>query len=170
MEVCFDLVGWPANLPKHSRGTRRPKYLIRGSVQGSGASHGHPGPADLVPLGSVRRDCTDHLVGFNAEHLRRILAKYAAHYNEVRTHVSLRKDAPCARPIERFGDVVAHPILGGLRVMARDETKAATNQEVQTSLRNVREMRRSRSTKSMPCACSPADARSVARHETDALH
>jgi hypothetical protein len=50
----------------------------------------------------------------NADHLRRILAKYAIYYNEVRTHVSLGKDAPCTRPIERFGEVVAHPILGGL--------------------------------------------------------
>src|SRR6202047_5231240 len=65
-------------------------------------------------IGSVRRECTDHLIAFNAGHLRRILAKYAIYYNEVRTHVSLGKDAPCTRPIERFGDVVAHPILGGL--------------------------------------------------------
>jgi hypothetical protein len=54
------------------------------------------------------------LIAFNAEHLRRILAKYAIYYNEARTHVSLGKDAPCTRPIERFGDVVAHPVLGGL--------------------------------------------------------
>jgi hypothetical protein len=65
-------------------------------------------------IGSVRRECTDHLIAFNAEHLRRILAKYAIYYNEMRTHVSLGKDTPCTRPIERFGDVVAHPILGGL--------------------------------------------------------
>ena len=65
-------------------------------------------------IGSVRRECTDHLIAFNAEHLRRILAKYAIYYNEVRTHVSLGKGAPCTRSIERFGDVVAHPILGGL--------------------------------------------------------
>ncbi len=65
-------------------------------------------------IGSVQRECTDHLIAFNAEHLRRILAKYAIYYNEVRTHVSLGKDAPCTRPIERFGDGVAHPILGGL--------------------------------------------------------
>jgi Integrase core domain len=63
---------------------------------------------------SVRRECTDHLIALNAEHLRRILAKYAIYYNEVRTHVSLGKDASCTRPIERLGDVVAHPILGGL--------------------------------------------------------
>ena len=36
------------------------------------------------------------------------------YYNEMRTHVSLGKDAPCTHPIERFGDVDAHPILGGL--------------------------------------------------------
>ena len=56
----------------------------------------------------------DHLIAFNADHLRRILAKYAIYYNEMRTDVSLGKDAPYTRPIERFGDVVAHPILGGL--------------------------------------------------------
>jgi transposase InsO family protein len=65
-------------------------------------------------IGSARRERTDHLIVFHAEHLRRILAKYAVYYNEMRTHVSLGKDAPCTRPIERFGDVVAHPILGGL--------------------------------------------------------
>src|SRR5262245_32231458 len=65
-------------------------------------------------IGSIRRECTDHVIVFNAEHLRRILEKYAAYYNEMRTHVSLAKDAPYTRPIERFGDIVAYPILGGL--------------------------------------------------------
>ncbi len=65
-------------------------------------------------IGPVLRECTDHLIAFNADHLRRIIAKYAIYYNEMRTHVSLGKDAPYTRPIERFGDVVAHPILGGL--------------------------------------------------------
>jgi Integrase core domain len=64
-------------------------------------------------IGSIRRECTDHLIVFNGEHLRRILVKYATYYNEIRTHVSLGKDAPCTRAIERFGDIVAHPILGG---------------------------------------------------------
>jgi len=45
-------------------------------------------------IGSVRHECTDHLTAFNTEHLRRILAKYATYYNEVRTHVSLGKKAP----------------------------------------------------------------------------
>src|SRR4249920_3557742 len=61
-------------------------------------------------IGSIRRECTDHLIVFNAEHLRRILAKYATYYNKVRTDVSLGKDVPCTRPIERFGDIVAHPM------------------------------------------------------------
>jgi hypothetical protein len=65
-------------------------------------------------IGSIRRECTDHLLVFNADHLRRILAKYASYYNEVRTHVALGKDTPCRRPIERLGDIVAYPILGGL--------------------------------------------------------
>jgi len=60
------------------------------------------------------RECTDHLIELNAEHLRRILVKYAAYNNEIRTHVSLGKDALRSRLIERIGDVVAHPILGGL--------------------------------------------------------
>ena len=65
-------------------------------------------------IGSIRRECTDHLIVFNAEHLRRILAKYTTYYNEVRTHVSLGKDAPYMRQIEWFGNIVAYPILGGL--------------------------------------------------------
>src|SRR5271165_3901289 len=58
-------------------------------------------------IGSIRRECTDHLIVVNAEHLRRILAKYASYYNELRTHVSLEKDAPYPRPVARFGDIVA---------------------------------------------------------------
>ena len=46
------------------------------------------------------------LIVFNAEHLGRTLAKYASYDNEAPTHVSLWKDAPRNRPIERFGDVV----------------------------------------------------------------
>ena len=65
-------------------------------------------------IGSIRRECTDHVIVLNAEHLRRILAKYATYYNDVRTHASLGKDAPCRRPIDRFGNIVAYPILGGL--------------------------------------------------------
>src|SRR5262252_6591174 len=65
-------------------------------------------------IGSARRECTDHVIVFNEDHLRRILSKYATYYNELRSHISLGKDAPDTRLIERFGDIVAHPILSGL--------------------------------------------------------
>ena len=65
-------------------------------------------------IGSIRRECTDHLIVLNEEHLRRILAKFSTYYNGWRPHVSLGKDAPDGRPIERVGDIVAHAILGGL--------------------------------------------------------
>ena len=65
-------------------------------------------------IGSTRRECTDHLIVLNEEHLRRILAKFSTYYNGWLPHVSLAKDAPNRRPIERFGDIVAHAILGGL--------------------------------------------------------
>jgi transposase InsO family protein len=65
-------------------------------------------------IGSARRECTDHMIVFNEEHLRRILSKYASYYNGVRTHLALGKDAPCMRPVERFGDIIAQPIIGGL--------------------------------------------------------
>ena len=65
-------------------------------------------------IGSIRRECTDHLIVLNEEHLRRIFAKFSAYYNGWRPHVSLGKDAPDGRPIDRFGDIVAHAILGGL--------------------------------------------------------
>jgi hypothetical protein len=54
---------------------------------------------------------------FSEERLRRFLAKYATYYNEVRTHVSLGKDAPCTRAIERLD--FACPILGGLHARMR---------------------------------------------------
>ena len=65
-------------------------------------------------IGSMRRECLDHVVVFGEAHLRRILATYAAYYNEGRTHLSLHKDSPCRRPIQRLGRLVARPILGGL--------------------------------------------------------
>jgi len=65
-------------------------------------------------IGSIRRECLDHIVIFGEEHLRRVLKAYADYYNYVRPHLALAKDAPLVRPVERFGDVVARPILGGL--------------------------------------------------------
>jgi hypothetical protein len=50
----------------------------------------------------------------SASHLRRILREYADYYNHDRTHLSLGKDAPAHRPIERLGKVKSRKILGGL--------------------------------------------------------
>jgi transposase InsO family protein len=47
-------------------------------------------------------------------HLHRILAAYAGYYNELRTHLSLDKDSPAYRPIQRLGQLATRPIIGGL--------------------------------------------------------
>ena len=65
-------------------------------------------------IGSIRRECLDHVVVFGEAHLRWILAAYTGYYNELRTHLSLGKDAPSNRPIRRVGKLAARPILGGL--------------------------------------------------------
>src|SRR5262249_46601398 len=54
-------------------------------------------------IGTIRRECLDHMIVFGEAHLRRILGRYAAYYNESRIHRSLDKDAPFHRAIERFG-------------------------------------------------------------------
>jgi transposase InsO family protein len=65
-------------------------------------------------IGSIRRECLDHMVILGEDHLCRVLKAFAAYYNHIRTHLSLGKDAPLVRTVERFGDVIARPILGGL--------------------------------------------------------
>src|SRR6266516_884833 len=65
-------------------------------------------------IGSIRRECVDHIVVLGETHLRRVLTKYAAYYNELRTHRSLNKDAPIHRAIQYVGDIVSAPVLGGL--------------------------------------------------------
>ena len=65
-------------------------------------------------IGSILRECLDHIVVFGEAHLRRILRSYARYYNEVRTHRSLDKDAPVSRPVQRNGSIKSFPILGGL--------------------------------------------------------
>jgi transposase InsO family protein len=65
-------------------------------------------------IGSIRRECLDHVVILGEAHLRQVLKAYAAYYNNVRTHLSLGKDAPLIRPVQWFGNIAARPILGGL--------------------------------------------------------
>jgi hypothetical protein len=63
-------------------------------------------------IGSIRRD--DHVVVFGERHLRHLLNSYQKYYNEVRTHLSLYKDAPIPRTIQTVGRTLAMPVLGGL--------------------------------------------------------
>jgi transposase InsO family protein len=65
-------------------------------------------------IGSMRRECLDHVVVFGERHLCHVLASYEKYYNEVRTHLSLHKDAPIRREVCRTGRVLSLPILGGL--------------------------------------------------------
>ena len=65
-------------------------------------------------IGSIRRECLDHVVILGKVHLRWILTTYASYYNEQRTHRSLAKDTPLHRIVEQLGTVALRPILGGL--------------------------------------------------------
>lgn len=65
-------------------------------------------------IGSIRRDCLDHVVVLGERHLRHLLVSYQKYYNEVRTHLSLQKDAPVRRDVHRRGRVLPIPVLGGL--------------------------------------------------------
>jgi putative transposase len=67
-------------------------------------------------IGSIRRECLDHMIVLNEQHLRRILARYFEYYHSCRTHLSLDKDTPDSRPAEppEMGKVIAIPKVGGL--------------------------------------------------------
>jgi putative transposase len=66
-------------------------------------------------IGSIRRDCLDHIIVLNVLHLKRI-RDYRAYYHTCRTHLSLNKDPPDPRPVEspELGDVLETPRVGGL--------------------------------------------------------
>jgi hypothetical protein len=67
-------------------------------------------------IGSIRRECLDHVLVLSERHLHRILARYVSYYHGAPTHLALQKDAPDGRPIElaEVGRVVALPEVGGL--------------------------------------------------------
>jgi putative transposase len=84
-------------------------------------------------IGSIRRECLDHVVVLGERHLRRILTAYFAYYHRTRTHLSLEKDAPDGRPIEppSLGAVLAIPEVGGLH--HRYIRRAASSQNNQSA-------------------------------------
>ncbi len=67
-------------------------------------------------IGSIRRECLDHVIVLSERHLRRVLHSYLDYYHESRTHLSLNKDSPVPRPIQpaETGKVIAFPQVGGL--------------------------------------------------------
>ena len=65
-------------------------------------------------IGTIRRECLDHIIVFNEEHLGRVLRSYFRYYHRWRTHRSLDMDAPEHRPIQEVGEVIQIPEIGGL--------------------------------------------------------
>jgi transposase InsO family protein len=67
-------------------------------------------------IGSIRRECLNHVLVLSERHLRRILIRYFAYYHQARTHIALDKDAPDVRPVElpNAGRIVEIPEVGGL--------------------------------------------------------
>jgi putative transposase len=66
-------------------------------------------------IGSIRRECLNHLIIFDERHLRGVLSSYFHYYHKTRTHLSLGKDCPETRPIHRpvSGQIIAFPEVGG---------------------------------------------------------
>src|SRR5262245_39945674 len=65
-------------------------------------------------IAAIRRDCLDLVLFFCERHLCHLLTAYQKYYNEVRTHLSLKKDAPIPRAVQPIGQTLAVPVLGGL--------------------------------------------------------
>jgi transposase InsO family protein len=65
-------------------------------------------------IGTLRHECLDRMLIFGEAHLRQILASYACYYNDSRTHLSLHKDTPLGRAVQRYGNIAATPVLSGL--------------------------------------------------------
>ena len=74
-------------------------------------------------IGSIRRECLDHIVVLNQRHLRKTLRNYLAYYHRSRTHLALEEDAPEPRATMRQGAIIAIPQVGGLH--HRYERRAA---------------------------------------------
>ena len=67
-------------------------------------------------IGSIRRECLDHVITFNERQLRRVLHAYVTYCERSRTHLALGKDAPETRAVDPHGTgrIVAWPEVGGL--------------------------------------------------------
>jgi transposase InsO family protein len=111
-----------------------PQYLLRDRDKTYGASFRHRvhslGMQEVLTaprspwqnpyverlIGSIRRECIDHVIIFNELHLKRTLGAYFSYYHKARTHLALDKQCPEPRPVEQpdLGTVIAFPHVGGL--------------------------------------------------------
>src|SRR5919201_3149948 len=106
--------------------TARSRHRLRRRVPAPSRQHGDwRGCLQSLPcqnpyaerlIGSIRRECLDHVIVLGERHLRRILTAYLTYYHGARTHLALEKDAPTTRRVQtpREGPVVAFPEVGGL--------------------------------------------------------
>jgi Integrase core domain len=112
--ACCQLLSLPLEKSTRDTPVSPPNAMPRVSV--GAPAPGSPwqnGFAERL-IGSIRRECVDHIVVLGEAHLRRTVRSYARYYNEWRVHRSLNKDAPFHRAIERLGTITSTPILGGL--------------------------------------------------------
>lgn len=67
-------------------------------------------------IGSIRRECLDHMIIMNEDHLKRVLDECIEYYNTARPHQSLERNSPVPREVEppEMGKVIAIPQVGGL--------------------------------------------------------
>lgn len=67
-------------------------------------------------VGSIRRECLDHVIALQARHLHRVLSDYFQYYHQHRPHRGLAQNCPAPRPVEppEWGKIIALPLLGGL--------------------------------------------------------
>ena len=103
-------------------------------------------------IGSIRQDCLDHVVVLGERHLRHLFQSYQKYHNDVRTHLSLHKDAPVPREVRAAGHVLAVPILGratpsicsslslrqGQQCPLRESSRAVAQSQIQCVARVIR--------------------------------
>ncbi len=134
--LCVDIarsfsLGQCAALP-----ASRPRWMLRGEIPRSHAVAGHSrsltapkspwqNPCVERLIGSIRRECLDHVIVLNESGLHHTLKSCFQYYERTRTHLSLEKDAPIPRRVQlpELGPVVDLPEVGGLH--HRYERRAA---------------------------------------------
>lgn len=109
----------PAFLLRDGDGIFGDEFSRQAKILGLGELRSGPGKPWQNPyverlIGTIRRECLDHVIVFSERHLKRVLRSYLAYYHGYRTHQSLEMDAPDGREVEGTGKIQAIPHVGGL--------------------------------------------------------